>query len=135
MEDLFSDIRDQVEKGSNRIFAFHNAVVDAVYAVPLTKREYIEKLLRGEQRFDGKKSTRIGGGGINFALSAASSGYPGMTFVGFMDAEALALVEEIKRKGGIDFPLIYSETPPRSPSCASGNSRPAVSRPIIQRCW
>jgi sugar/nucleoside kinase (ribokinase family) len=113
MEDLFSGIRDQVELASRRIFAFHNAVVDVVYQVPLTKKEYIEKLSLGEQRFDGKKSTRIGGGGINFALSAASAGYPGISFVGFMDGEALSLVEEIKRKNGIDFPIIYSETTPR----------------------
>jgi sugar/nucleoside kinase (ribokinase family) len=113
METLFSGIRDQIETGSNRIFAFHNGVVDVVYQVPLTKREYLQKLALDEQRFDGKKSVRIGGGGINFALSAASSGSPGIAFVGFLDAEAFALIEEIKRKNGIDFPVVYSETRPR----------------------
>jgi sugar/nucleoside kinase (ribokinase family) len=113
METLFSGIRDQIETGSNRIFAFHNGVVDVVYHVPLTKHEYIEKLNLDEQRFDGKKSVRIGGGGINFALSAASSGYPGIAFVGFLDSEAFALIEEIKRKNGIRLPVVHSETRPR----------------------
>lgn len=113
MEDLFSYVCDEVGNSRNRIFAFHNGVVDVVYEVPLTKDEYKEKLDLGEQRFNGKKTVRIGGGGINFALTAAAVGAKGITFVGFMDGEAHALVESIKSRSGIDFPMIWTETGPR----------------------
>ncbi|MFN7991739.1 MAG: hypothetical protein U0R44_06310 [Candidatus Micrarchaeia archaeon] len=113
MDDLFSDIGAIVRGGSNRIVSVHNAVVDVAYQVPLTLAQYKEKLELGEQRFHGPKQERIGGGGINFALTASSLGFPGIVFAGFMDRCARCLVDRIKKAEGIRLPVHSVQTSPR----------------------
>jgi sugar/nucleoside kinase (ribokinase family) len=113
MDSLFSGIGQMVREGGERLVAVHNAVVDVAYHIPLTMEEYRSKLGSMEQRFDGPKVERIGGGGINFALSAASLGVSGAMFVGFMDRCARCLVERIKKASGLRLPLVYNKTGPR----------------------
>jgi sugar/nucleoside kinase (ribokinase family) len=108
MEDLFSDIGLEVERGGNRIVAAHNAVVDDVYVLPLTREQFRKKFDLGEQRFQGVESERIGGGAINFALTSSSLGHPGAEFVGFMDSCVLGMVQ-----GMTKLPLHYDLTKPR----------------------
>ncbi|MEW6722244.1 MAG: PfkB family carbohydrate kinase [Candidatus Micrarchaeota archaeon] len=113
MEALFSAICGRIALERGRMFAFHNAVIDDVYRVPLSKEQHIARLARNEQRFNGRACVRLGGGGINFALCAASLGFRGASFVGFMDAEAFALAEKVKRENGLHLPLFRTETGPR----------------------
>ncbi len=110
---MFSDVSQQVEEGSGRIFALHNAVVDEVYHIPLSLDDFKRMLDAGEQRFKGRKEERVGGGGINFALTASSLGFPGIHFVGSMDRYARVLVERIKRDNRLGLPLSVSTSRPR----------------------
>lgn len=110
MDDLFSGIGQIIEDGGNKIIALHNAVVDVVYQVPLTMSEYKQKLDFGEQRFQGPKHERIGGGGMNFALTAASLGCCGIGFAGFMDAHSRGLLEKIRKDNGLTFPISWTQT-------------------------
>ncbi len=113
MEDLFSEIALEVRQGRDRIVAAHNAVVDDVYTLPLSRSQFREKFDAGEQRFQGAESERIGGGAINFALTSSSLGHPGAAFAGFMDRCAACMVRRLKRDGGIPLPVYYEATKPR----------------------
>lgn len=113
MDALFGEISERVGDATNKIIAVHNAVVDVVYQIPLTVAEFKKHMDSGEQRFHGPKHERIGGGGINFALTASSLGSKGTIFVGFMDEQIHAFVEMIKRESTIPLPLLVSSAKAR----------------------
>ncbi len=98
MEGLFSDICREVALSSDRLIATHNAVVDQVYAVPMGAAQFNANKDRGEQRFYGDCASRLGGGGINFALVASSLGHPGSAFAGYMDRCARCMARRIKHE-------------------------------------
>ncbi|HSB46924.1 MAG TPA: hypothetical protein VLD37_02835 [Candidatus Bilamarchaeum sp.] len=113
MYDLFSMVGERVGSSANRIFAVHNAVVDDVFEIAMTRADFNRCM---GQRFGDESEThreRLGGGGINFALTASSLGHPGAYFVGFMDRCAKCLAERIKKASDIRLPLVYSLTPQR----------------------
>ncbi len=98
MEALFSEIGREVETASDRLVATHNAVVDQVFAIPLSAMAFNAKKDAGEQRFHGDESVRLGGGGINFALAASSLGHPGAEFAGFMDRCARCMARRMRQE-------------------------------------
>ena len=93
-----------MKNSPSRLILTHHAIVDRVWKLPMTVSEYVTKLLSGEPRFVGECNERIGGGGINSALVAASLGKK-VVFAGFADKAAMALIEKIKKECGLNFPL------------------------------
>ncbi|MBI2079622.1 hypothetical protein HYT84_02565 [Candidatus Micrarchaeota archaeon] len=109
MDDLFAKISDLVEASVTTVAAVHHAVTDLVIKLDITLAEYTDRLNRGEARFSPAEAVteRIGGGGINAALVAASLGFKGIHFVGFFGERERTLIEQITASQGVSLDLAY----------------------------
>ena len=86
MEEIGKAILDEMASSpNNRLFCFYNSTVDQVSTFSFSYAEEIRLVSEQEEsRLIVKSMTRLGGGGINCALSAAATGRTGVNFIGFV---------------------------------------------------
>ncbi|MGV8085344.1 MAG: hypothetical protein ACP5N9_03790 [Candidatus Bilamarchaeum sp.] len=103
MSALFDEVRTTISVDQTPILALHNGVVDQVVVHSIDTYDLAARLKRGEQRFRASSiSLRLGGGGINFALSASAIGHPNVAFAGFLDNLAFDLLQKLKERYSLD---------------------------------
>ena len=103
MQALFDEVRTAISESQTPILALHNGVVDQVVVHSLDPIDLATRLKHGEQRFRARSiSARLGGGGINFALSASAIGHRNVVFAGFLDDSALDLLNKLKDRYSLD---------------------------------
>ncbi|MBI5227455.1 hypothetical protein HY988_02600 [Candidatus Micrarchaeota archaeon] len=111
MEELVTLIHQQMTLASapSRIVGMYNACVDLDFAYPNFSAAEFGATFADEQSqrltaavdLHGTYPTRLGGGGINAALTAASLGYPASHFVGFIGVIEEFLIGQMITESGI----------------------------------
>lgn len=95
MEDIFTNVWAATMEDPVHMVAMHKAVIDRVYEIPLSMAEFTGLLEAEEPRFEGSSIRRLGGGGINFAIVAASLGHPRVTFAGFLGVAEKRMIRQL----------------------------------------
>ncbi len=113
MEELLDHLISELSKSQSRKVAVHNAVMDQVLHVPLLLEDYLRMTVEGHQRIKSRRTERLGGGAINFALVSSSLGAKGVTFLGFAGEKETELITQYVRDYQLDFDLQIIPAPSR----------------------